>query len=157
MPELLLLVVVANSVPVLARDVLGERGAWPVDAGRCFVDGRPLLGRSKTWRGLLLACAGCAGAAPLLGLGWRLGLAAGALAMAGDLLASFCKRRLGIAASGRALLLDSVPEALLPALILKGALGLGWTQVALVPILFTALVWVASPVLYRLHLRRHPW
>jgi hypothetical protein len=41
----------ANGTPVLAKKILGERLAYPVDGGGEFVDDRPLLGRSKTIRG----------------------------------------------------------------------------------------------------------
>lgn len=157
MLPILLLIIVANSAPVLVADLLGRRGAWPIDAGRCLSDGRPLFGRAKTWRGLCAACAVTAALAPLLGLAWRVGLAAGALAMAGDLLASFCKRRLGIASSGRAPMLDSVPEALLPALGLRATLALGWLEVVGVVVLFTVAVNLLSPLLYRLHIRARPW
>lgn len=153
----LLLVIVANSAPVIAADLFGARGAWPVDAGRCLADGRPLFGRAKTWRGLAAACAATAAVAPLLGLAWTTGLVAGALAMAGDLLASFCKRRLDIASSARAPLLDSIPEALLPALGLHATLALDWLEVAGVTVLFTVAVNLLSPVLYRLHIRARPW
>lgn len=155
--SLLALIMVANSAPVIARDALGGRWAAAVDGGLTLRDGRPLFGASKTWRGLLAALAASCAFAPLLGLGWLTGLAAGALAMAGDLLASFTKRRLGLAPSSRAPLLDTVPEALLPGLGLKAVLGLAWTDVLLLCVLFTAIVALASPVLFRLHIRKRPW
>ena len=49
--ELLLLLGVANSAPIAARRLLGDRWAAPLDFGLNFVDGRPLLGRGKTIRG----------------------------------------------------------------------------------------------------------
>lgn len=157
MLELLLLIFVANSAPVLAADLLGGRWGQPIDAGLRMRDGRPLLGHSKTWRGVAAALIATAAAAPLLGLHWSAGLAAGALAMSGDLIASFCKRRLGYAPSDRAPLLDSIPESLLPALGLRAAFALQWLEVAAVVAVFAIAVRLVSPLLYRLHIRRRPW
>ena len=53
--QLLILLMLANGIPVVAKKVLGERFACPLDRGVEFVDGRPLIGRSKTRRGVLLA------------------------------------------------------------------------------------------------------
>ena len=115
--RLLLLLGVANSAPIAAKHLLGMRWSAPLDAGWRFVDGRPLLGASKTVRGFVAAVVGAAIAAELLGLSLRLGAEVGALAMVGDALSSFVKRRLGIAASGRATGIDQIPEALLPLLV----------------------------------------
>jgi CDP-2,3-bis-(O-geranylgeranyl)-sn-glycerol synthase len=157
MLKLLLLIFVANSAPVIARNLLGRRWENPIDAGRRLRDGRPLLGSSKTWRGLAAALAATTAAAPLLGLPWTTGLAAGALSMGGDLIASFSKRRLGYAPSDRAPLLDSIPEALLPALGLRTSLALGWVEALAVVALFALVVRAVSPLLYRLHIRGRPW
>jgi CDP-2,3-bis-(O-geranylgeranyl)-sn-glycerol synthase len=51
-------------------------------------DGHPLLGRSKTWRGLAAAILLAACAAVLMNLPWQLGALAAASAMAGDCLSS---------------------------------------------------------------------
>lgn len=157
MLELLLLIFLANSAPVLAADLLGRRWEQPIDAGLHLRDGRPLLGRSKTWRGLVAALVATTAAAPLLGLHWSTGLTAGALSMSGDLIASFCKRRLGYAPSDRAPLLDSIPESLLPVLGLRAAFALEWLEAAAVVAVFAIVVRLVSPLLYRLHIRRRPW
>ena len=155
--SLLLLILAANAAPVLVQDVLGARWNAPLDLGLELGDGRRLLGASKTWRGVAAALLACACLAPLLGLDPGLGLLAGALAMAGDLASSFTKRRLAMPPSSRAPLLDTVPEALLPGLGLMGPLGLSGLDVALLVVLFTLVDALASPVLFRLHLRRRPW
>jgi len=53
--------------PILFARPLGARFARPVDGGIVLRDGHPLLGRSKTWRGLAAAVvlAACAAAAPV--------------------------------------------------------------------------------------------
>jgi CDP-2,3-bis-(O-geranylgeranyl)-sn-glycerol synthase len=53
-------------------------------------------------------------AAPLIGLGWEVGLVVAAGAMIGDLLSSFVKRRLGMSSSSKFTGLDQIPEALIP-------------------------------------------
>lgn len=154
---LLLLLIAANGAPVLAQKLLRGRWRSPVDGRLRLPDGRRLFGAAKTWRGLAAALLAGTALAPLLGLSPWLGLAAAALAMAGDLLSSFVKRRLGLAPSGRAPLLDTVPEALLPGLALMGPLDLVATDVLALVILFTLLHTLASPLLYRLRIRRRPW
>jgi CDP-2,3-bis-(O-geranylgeranyl)-sn-glycerol synthase len=153
----LALVVVANGAPVVLHDLLGARFAWPLDGGRRAPDGRPWLGPSKTLRGVLVAVSCAAVAAPLLGRAWWVGAGVGLLAMAGDVAASFCKRRLGIAPSGRALGLDQIPESLLPAAVLSGPLGLDWPGVLMVTAAFFALDVTVSPILYRIGIRQRPY
>lgn len=153
---LLLLLIVANGAPLVASRLLGRWLASPVDGGCHWRDGRPLLGPSKTWRGLVVGTLACAVVAVLLGYGFYFGLLFGALALAGDLLSSFLKRRLGLAASARALGLDQLPEALLPVLMAWWVLGLGIAQAALVVAVFALLNICLSPLLYRLGIRRQP-
>ena len=98
----LLLISAANAAPILAAKALRLRKAHPIDGGIMLPDGRPLLGRSKTWRGLVSAVvlASCVGA--LIGLPWRLGALVGVSAMLGDGLSSFVKRRFALeSAAGR--------------------------------------------------------
>ncbi|MCG6935738.1 MAG: CDP-archaeol synthase, partial [Proteobacteria bacterium] len=90
--KLLLLVMVANGVPVLACWLLQDRLARPIDNGLILADGQPLLGRSKTWRGLLITVLITPGVALLLGLGASTGLIIASMAMLGDLTSSFIKR-----------------------------------------------------------------
>lgn len=153
----LLLLVVANGVPVIARQLLGTHLDFPLDGGRTFVDGRPLLGPTKSWRGLLSAIMITALCSQLLGTGWRLGALLALLAMTGDALASFTKRRLAIAPHGRATGLDQLPEALLPLWLLQAPLGLTGWQVTLCALLFMLLELLLSPLLYRCHIRLRPY
>ncbi len=155
--QLVILVTLANSAPVLARHLCGDLAQGPIDGGLVLRDERRLLGRSKTWRGVIAALILCGAAAPVLGLDWTIGCQAGGWAMVGDLCASFVKRRLGLDAGQRAPRLDSIPEALLPALMLRTSLDLTWPQVALVVLGFMLVVRLASPLLFRLRLRSRPW
>ena len=155
--RLLVLLGAVNAAPIVAKRLLGARWAWPLDGGLHFVDGRRLLGPSKTVRGLVAAVAAGALGSVLLGLPAGVGATVGAAAMAGDALSSFVKRRLGVAPSGRATGLDQVPEALLPLLVVRGALDLGWLQVAAITAAFFALEIPLARWAHRLGLRDQPY
>ncbi|HHH35216.1 MAG TPA: CDP-archaeol synthase, partial [Gammaproteobacteria bacterium] len=66
--QLLCLLITANGAPVLAQWLLREWGAAPIDGGRILRDGYPLLGTSKTWRGLAAALLATPLAALLVGV-----------------------------------------------------------------------------------------
>ncbi len=155
--QLLALLAVANGAPVLAKKLLARRLALPLDGGVRFLDGRPLLGASKTVRGVVVAIVATTMTAPLLGLPLALGARVGVAAMLGDLLSSFVKRRLARPPSSRALGLDQVPESLLPALLGRTALALTATDIAFVVLLFLLGEILLSRWLYRLHVRDEPY
>ena len=155
--EITLLLLAANGAPILAYDWLRERGAWAVDGGRQFVDGGPLFGPAKTWRGIAAAIAACAILAPLLGWSAALGAQFGLYVMLGDLFSSFIKRRLHIAAMGRATGLDQIPEALLPLWLLREELALGPAEIILLVAVFFFVEMGLSVLLYRLHIRQRPY
>lgn len=148
------LIATANVIPSLASIVFGKRCNWPVDGGLDWLDGRPLFGRSKTLRGLFLAVAAAALAGHLIGLTWTVGAVTALSAMAGDLLSSFCKRRLGLRSSAPAPVLDQIPESLLPAIACAGTLNLSWFDIVVVVLLFTLGDAIMSPDYRRW---RFPW
>lgn len=155
--QLLFVIGLANGAPILADYWLGRRWQQPVDCGWTFLDGRPLFGASKTWRGLVAG--GCAAviAAVTVGLSPGIGLWLGAGAMGGDLLSSFVKRRLGLAPSDMALGLDQIPEALLPLLLVQRELALQPRDILVLTALFLASELLLSQVLFRLHIRKRPY
>jgi hypothetical protein len=155
--QLLILLTLANGSPVVAKFVLGRHFSTPLDRGAKFIDGKPLLGPSKAIRGLLIAIVVTAAGAPLLGLGIEIGLLVGAAAMAGDLLSSFVKRRLGLPASGRATGLDQIPESLLPALACRQALSLTAVDMLAVCAIFFVGELLLSRLLFRFHVRDEPY
>ncbi len=122
--QILVLLTLANGAPVVAKKIFGERFNSPLDGGVAFFDGRPLFGKSKTIRGIVVAVLATAAAAPLIGLSLATGAIVAAAAMAGDLLSSFTKRRLGFKPSSQALGLDQIPESLLPMLAARTMLPL---------------------------------
>ena len=155
--KLFLLLFVANGAPILARILLNEKASYPLDGNVTFIDGRPLLGKTKTLRGIISALAFTALVAPLLGFPAEFGLMFGFFAMLGDLVSSFVKRRLGMANSSMAPGIDQIPESLFPMLAADWVLDLGWTSVVLVVVTFIITGLLTSRVLYKLKIRRHPY
>lgn len=155
--KVLLLLNIANGTPILARNYFQARYAWPVDFGIVFFDGRPLFGNSKTWRGLLASVFMAGILAILLSTSVQNGVLFGIWVMLGDLSASFIKRRLGYIESSRSRLLDTLPESILPVLVMHEAFGLTLFDGILSIALFVILEILISPILYRLHIRKRPY
>ena len=153
----LLLIVSANSAPVMAKLTFGRHFATPLDGGCLLPDGNPLFGASKTVRGIVCAVLATTLIGMMLGSGWRTGVWFGLLAMTGDLLSSFIKRRLKLPPSSRATGIDQIPEALLPLLGCRAGLGLSLVDVMLCVALFMVGEIYGSRLLYRLHLRDRPY
>ena len=155
--QLLILLMLANGTPVIAKKLLGDRYSYPLDGNLKFTDGRPLFGHSKTIRGVVLAVLVTTAGAPLIGLGWKIGLLVGSFAMAGDLISSFSKRRLNLPPSSRASGLDQVPESLFPLLACRNLLSLAAADIAVCVVMFFVGEVVLSRLLYALHLRDRPY
>lgn len=155
--RLVVLVGLANTAPIVAKRALGTRWNRPLDGGRQWRDGRPLLGPSKTVRGVLASFAACLAAAPLLDFSLAVGALVAAGAMGGDAIASFTKRRLGIRSSGRAFGLDQVPEVLLPLLLVQRPLGLALWEVAALTLVFLVAEPPAAWLSWRIGLRDEPY
>jgi CDP-2,3-bis-(O-geranylgeranyl)-sn-glycerol synthase len=154
---LLFLLFVANGTPVILRILMKEKFNMPVDGNLTFMDSRPLLGTAKTIRGIIGSVVLTTLAAPLMGFTVQTGAVVGSLAMAGDIVSSFVKRRLGIAPSDRALGIDQIPESLFPALAVRSQLNLGWTEVVLIVAGFMAIGLVMSRILFKAGIRRRPY
>lgn len=155
--QLLILLLLANGSPVIAKRVLGETFARPLDNHAGFIDGRPLFGASKTIRGIVVSLLVTTLGAPLLGLEFRIGLLVAATAMAGDLLSSFLKRRLDLAPSSRATGLDQIPESLFPLLACRSALSLTVMDIAAGCAIFFVGEVLLSYLFFRLRLRDRPY
>jgi CDP-2,3-bis-(O-geranylgeranyl)-sn-glycerol synthase len=104
-----------------------------------------------------LAVSSCWAGAPLIGLEADLGARIAALAMAGDLLSSFIKRRLRLPPSSQALGLDQIPESLLPLLACIDPLDLTMYDIAAGVVIFLVGELLLSRLLFRIHLRDRPY
>jgi CDP-2,3-bis-(O-geranylgeranyl)-sn-glycerol synthase len=87
----------------------------------------------------------------------RAGALVGATAMAGDCMASFLKRRLGLAISSMALGLDQVPESLLPAISMRAYAELSALDIMMVVLIFFVVELAVFRVFFRLGLRERPY
>jgi CDP-diglyceride synthetase len=155
--QVLLLLALANGTPILAKDILGDRFAIPIDGGAKFVDGRPIFGSSKTIRGIFLAILVTSVIAPRIGIHWKIGALAASVAMAGDLFSSFLKRRFNLPAGGKATGLDQVPESLLPLLACRSVLMLTPLDIVAGVVIFFIGELLLSRLFYHFHLRDRPY
>ena len=155
--KLLVLLTVANGIPVIAKNILHKRFSQPVDGSLGFADGRPLFGSSKTTRGIVLSVLVTSACAPLLGVQWKIGALVGAVAMAGDLFSSFLKRRLHLSPGSRATGLDHVPESLFPLLACRKLLSLTAVDITVTVAIFFIGAVLVSRLLYKLRLRDRPY
>lgn len=155
--QLLILVVVANGTAVVAKKVLGDAFARPLDRGTVFVDGRPLFGPAKTFRGIVLSLLATPIAAMLVGLGWKVGALVAIGAMAGDLLSSFVKRRLGFPTSSMAIGLDQIPESLFPLAASRLLLPVTLLDIVVGVTIFFVGELALSRILFKLRLRDRPY
>ena len=153
----LTLISAANGAPVLVAWALRARPARPIDGGIVLRDGHPLLGRSKTWRGIASAIVLATFVSVLIGLPWRLGVLAAASAMAGDGLSSFFKRRFGLEPSSMTLGLDQIPESLFPALACAAYLPLSPIDVFVVVLIFSVGGLAASQIFFAIGVRDRPY
>lgn len=133
-----------NFLPPLANIVWGERFNKPVDCGRLFFDKHRIFGNHKTIRGVLFCLLGGTAVAPLLGVGFRVAASASLLAMAGDLLSSFIKRRLNKPCGSNIFVLDQTFEALFPLLFLGAHLQLTWTHILIILLCFITIAYLGS-------------
>lgn len=155
--QLLILLSLANGAPVIAKRILGQTCAMPVDGNARFIDQRPLFGPSKTIRGVVASLLVTAFAAPVIGLRVQIGLLVAVTAMAGDLLSSFLKRRLNLVPSSRAIGLDQIPESLVPLLACRSTFSLTAIDILVGCAIFFVGELLGSHLLFRLRLRDHPY
>lgn len=155
--SLVLLLLVANGSPIIARKLLGTKFSRPLDHNLAFLDGKPLLGPSKTIRGVIAGTIITGAVAPAFGIPLQWGLTIGLFAMLGDLVTSFAKRRLSIEPSGMALGFDHVPEAILPLLVASARFDLHLDEILIMALIFWILAMGLSRVLFMWNIRHRPY
>ena len=155
--QLLFLIIVANGSPIIGRWIMNGFWEMPIDGSAVFIDGRPILGTSKTYLGVACSLIGTLLAGALVGLSWKISLIVSALAMVGDCLSSFVKRRFGYPSGAKALGLDQIPESLFPMLGMWNVLNLSVLGLGLTVVVFVVVELVLSPIGHKLHIRKHPY
>lgn len=154
---LLLLIIIANGTPILARWLLDGSFKLAVDFGQKLPDKKRLFGSSKTWRGIISALLVTSVAAWIFGYSLQTGLLVAIYAISGDLFSSFVKRRLSMKPSSMAPLLDQVPESLFPALMMQQVFNLDTLAVIQLVLTFVIIELMLSHILYRWGLRQRPY
>lgn len=137
--QLLLLIIIANGAPILARILLNDQWNVAVDFDAKMADGNPVLGASKTWRGILATLLILPIVALIFGYTAEVGILIAMGTVSGDLLSSFVKRRLGMEPSSKAPLLDQIPESLIPALMMMQIFDLSLLGILFLVFAFTVI------------------
>jgi predicted MPP superfamily phosphohydrolase len=127
-----------NGLPPIVSIIVRDRYSFPVDGGKLWFDKRPIFGSHKTIRGIAASIAGGILASPLLETAWWITAIAALLAMIGDLVSSFIKRRSALASGEEAVFLDQIFEALFPVFFLNQYLLLDLKQNVLILVIFIA-------------------
>jgi CDP-2,3-bis-(O-geranylgeranyl)-sn-glycerol synthase len=136
---------------------LKDKLALPVDFGSKLPDRRPFFGESKTWRGIAGAIIITAVGAVIFGYEAAVGVQVALYAHVGDLFSSFIKRRIGLASSSMAPLLDQVPESLFPAVMMMHVFSLEVQSILVLVCLFIVLELLLSWIFFKLGIRKRPY
>jgi CDP-2,3-bis-(O-geranylgeranyl)-sn-glycerol synthase len=154
----------ANAVPVIAG------GGTPMDFGKNFFDGKPFLGKNKTFRGFFFGLAIGIFVGVLESLVFSYPIPFSVLfsvlsplgALIGDLAGSFLKRRLGIAPGGLLPVVDQIDFAVgailfsLPFFSLP--LTITYWELAIAVIIITPPIHLLTNFsAYKLKLKKNPW
>lgn len=115
----------ANAAPLIVKNIFKNR--HPVDFGKTFIDGRRILGDSKSWEGLIAGVLTGALVGVLIAPVFQgryveallSGLLQGIAAMLGDLANSFLKRRIGLQPGAPLPVLDQVSFAVTALLVVR--------------------------------------
>ena len=147
----------ANAIPVLAG------GGRPLDFGREFIDGRPILGKNKTFRGFISGL--IAGTTVGLIESWLLnypplfGFFMSIGALMGDLTGAFAKRRIGLS-SGEPLPVVDQLSFLIGAILFSFPIfwnRLSWELVAVAISVTLPIHVLTNFAAYKVGLKSHPW
>jgi CDP-2,3-bis-(O-geranylgeranyl)-sn-glycerol synthase len=145
----------ANAAPVLAG------GGPKLDFGKKFLDGKPIFGKNKTFRGFFFG----------LAIGVIVGLVENVLfgypvlfsvlsplgALMGDLAGAFLKRRLGIAPGGLLPVIDQI-DFVIGALLFSLPLSMIYWELAVAVLVITPPIHLFTNFLaYKLKLKNNPW
>ncbi len=152
--QLLFIIIIANGAPILARMLLNNQLNTAVDFGVKMTDGNPIFGASKTWRGVFATLLISPIAVLTFDYTAEIGILIAIGTISGDLFSSFVKRRLGMAPSSKAPLLDQIPESLIPALMMMQIFNLSLLDILFLVFAFTVIDMIIMYLLYHWRLLR---
>jgi CDP-2,3-bis-(O-geranylgeranyl)-sn-glycerol synthase len=147
----------ANATPVIAGG-----GGLTMDFGKKFLDGKPIFGKNKTFRGFLVGLVVGTGVglseSTVLHYPITFGLLLSLGALCGDLGGAFLKRRLGIPPGNLLPIVDQVDfvvGALIFSLLLYPMLT--WELALTILIITPPIHLLTNFAAYRLRLKSNPW
>ena len=147
----------ANAIPVIAG------GGYPIDFGKKFFDGRPVLGKNKTFQGFFsgLVVGTAIGLIETMLFGYPVffGLVVSLGALLGDLAGAFVKRRLGLTPGDLLPVIDQVDfiiGAILFSLFFLFQI-LSWELVIAMVIVTPPIHLLTNFAAYKLGLKNNPW
>ncbi len=145
----------ANAAPVLGG------GGLTMDFGKKFVDGKPIFGANKTFRGFFfgLTIGIGVGLVECLLFGYPLlfSVLTPLGALLGDLAGAFLKRRLNIAPGGLLPIVDQI-DFVVGALLFSLLLNLVTAELAVAVLLITPPIHLFTNfVAYKFKLKKNPW
>jgi uncharacterized protein len=147
--KILTLLWAINLAPPLVAFFFEDKWDAPLDLGYHLPDGNLLFGSHKTFRGFGAGLGTGLLAGVLFGMPWWLGLGTGLLSMAGDLISSFIKRRLGISSGDIVPVLDQGFEGLFPFFLLAPTFLLSAGEILLLIVIFSLGAFIGSLFLNR--------
>lgn len=147
----------ANAVPVITS------GSLPLDFGKKFLDGKPIFGKNKTFRGFFsgLAVGTAVGFVESVFFNYPIlfGLLLSLGALFGDLTAAFAKRRLGLSPGDLLPVVDQV-DFIIGAILFSLPIRLqtlSWELLTTVLIVTPPIHLLTNFAAYKLGLKSNPW
>jgi CDP-2,3-bis-(O-geranylgeranyl)-sn-glycerol synthase len=147
----------ANAIPVITG------GGYPIDFGKKFLDGKPILGKNKTFQGffsgLIIGTAVGLAESAFFGYPLLFGLLLSLGALLGDLAGAFVKRRLGIAPGKLLPVIDQI-DFIIGAILFSLPLSLqilSWELILAVLIITAPIHLLTNFAAYKLGLKDNPW
>jgi len=147
----------ANAMPVITG------GDYPIDFGKKFFDGKPILGKNKTFQGffsgLIIGTAVGLVESALFNYPLLFGLLLSLGALFGDLAGAFVKRRLGLAPGELLPVIDQI-DFIIGAIVFSLPLPLhilSWELILAVLIITPPIHLLTNFAAYKLGLKSNPW
>ena len=145
----------ANAMPVITG------GDYPIDFGKKFFDGKPILGKNKTFQGffsgLIIGTAVGLVESAFFNYPLLFGLLLSLGALFGDLAGAFVKRRLGLAPGDLLPVIDQI-DFIIGAILFSLPLQiLSWELILAVLIITPPIHLLTNFAAYKLGLKNNPW
>jgi CDP-2,3-bis-(O-geranylgeranyl)-sn-glycerol synthase len=145
----------ANAIPVITG------GGYPIDFGKKFFDGKPILGKNKTFRGFFSGL--IVGTTVGLLESWffnypiSFGLLLSLGALFGDLAGAFLKRRIGMAPGDLLPIVDQI-DFIVGAILFSLPLSILDSNLAIAVLIITPPIHLLTNfAAYKLGLKSNPW